>query len=149
MKTRITFAAILCVLFAMAMPVKAQVSITGNGSYLQTFDGLINTGTTPWLDNSTLANWWASRALGTNTLNTGGGGQTTGGLWSYGKNSSTDRAMGSLASGTTGSIAFGVQFQNNTTSTITNVLVAYTGEQWRKGGTLIPQADSEIGRAHV
>ncbi|MDX9929176.1 MAG: T9SS type A sorting domain-containing protein [Bacteroidales bacterium] len=50
-------------------------------------------------------------------------------------NNVTDRALGGIYSSTTGPIGFGLRFVNNTGYTITSLDVAYTGEQWRVGGS--------------
>jgi DNA/RNA endonuclease G (NUC1)/fibronectin type 3 domain-containing protein len=60
------------------------------------------------------------------------GGSTTGDIYSYGAAASTDRALGALRSGTL--IPFyGAKYTNNTGATITSLVVAYTGEEWRLG----------------
>ena len=51
----------------------------------------------------------------------------------------TDRALGSIASGTPGNFAYGVRFQNDTAQAITNITISYTGEQWRNGGNTATQ----------
>ncbi len=53
-------------------------------------------------------------------------------MYSYGAAASTDRALGQLRSGTLIPI-FGAAFTNNTGSTITNLAISYTGEEWRLG----------------
>ncbi len=105
-----------------------QVSITTTGSYSQNFDGLINTGSGTWADNSTIASWHASNTVLTADIGT----SLTIGLHSYGALSNTERALGSIPSNATGAIAYGMQLQNNSSSSLTNMTVAYTGEQWRK-----------------
>ena len=51
----------------------------------------------------------------------------------------TDRALGSIGSGTPGNFAYGVRFQNDTALAITNITISYTGEQWRNGGNTAVQ----------
>ena len=66
----------------------------------------------------------------------------TGALYSFGGagvNPVTDRALGSIASGTPGNFAYGVRFQNDTTLAITDITISYTGEQWRNGGNAATQ----------
>ncbi len=60
------------------------------------------------------------------------GGSTTGDTYSFGVAASTDRALGSLRSGTLVPI-FGSCYTNNTGSTINSITIHYTGEQWRLG----------------
>ena len=115
-----------------------QILASAGSTYTQNFDALANSGTAnPWLDNSTLAGWYAS------TNNTSGmalayrastGTDNTGMMYSYGSSASTDRALGSAASNTSRDLAYGVRFSNDTALTITNVTITYTGEQWRNGG---------------
>ena len=50
----------------------------------------------------------------------------------------TDRALGSLASGTPGDFAYRVRFVNDTAIPQTNILISYTGEQWRAGANPSP-----------
>ena len=102
---------------------------------------MASTGTAnTWTDNSTLPGWYASKTSGTGapavgSYRAGTGTDTTGALYSFGiagMNPVTDRALGSVASGTPGN--FGVRFQNDTAQAITNITISYTGEQWRNGG---------------
>lgn len=57
---------------------------------------------------------------------------TTGDAYSYGAAGSTERALGSLRSGTLIPV-FGACFTNATGFTITGLSVAFTGEEWRLG----------------
>jgi hypothetical protein len=68
------------------------------------------------------------------------GGSTTGDIYSYGSAASTERAFGELRSGTNIPL-FGAKFTNNTGVTITQLDIAYTGEQWRFGGVHTTVAD--------
>lgn len=60
------------------------------------------------------------------------GASNTGDTFSYGAAGSTDRALGSLRSGTL-IATYGACFTNNTGSTLSSLDIAYTGEQWRLG----------------
>lgn len=60
------------------------------------------------------------------------GGSTTGDTYSYGSAASTERALGSLRSGTLVP-NYGAKFTNNTGATITSLDIAFTGEEWRFG----------------
>jgi PEP-CTERM motif len=128
-----------------ALSAQAQVSLTGT-AYTQNFDNLATSGTANvWTDNSTLTGWYASQAGGSvttfpGTYRAGDGSVNTGALYSFGTGTSTDRALGSVSSGTPGTLAYGVRLQNNTGSTIGNLTLSYTGEQWRMGGN--PTAQS-------
>ena len=133
------------VTFALVVqPARAQVPIStlSGGPYTQDFDSLANgpVGAQPvWADNVTLPGWYAARQLGgafTNyTVDVGALG--LGGLYAYGVggvNPVTDRALGVLSSGAVRTLAFGLRFTNDTATTLTNLTVSYTGEQWRQAG---------------
>ena len=115
---------------------QAQVSMTTSGTYSQDFNSLANTGTTVgWFNNSTLANWYAAFQTGTlSVYRPDNGSINTGSIYSYGLTGSTERALGSLSSGTPVVVAYGIQMQNNSAVTISNINVTYVGEQWRCGG---------------
>ncbi|EEF61632.1 PEP-CTERM sorting domain-containing protein [Pedosphaera parvula] len=123
-----------------ALSAQAQVSLTGS-PYTQNFDTLANSGTAnTWTDNTTIAGWYAGTS-GTfsGTYRADIGSSTTGAIYSYGSSAATDRALGSVASGTTGTLAYGVRLQNNTGGMIGNLNLSYTGEQWRNGGNATAQ----------
>ncbi len=110
-------------------------SFTGT-TYSQNFNSLANSGTSiSWNNDSTISGWYATTA----SYNTGNGSSNTGALYSFGSTSSTDRGLGSVASGTTGTIYYGLHLQNNTDSAISQLRVSYTGEQWRNGANTSPQ----------
>lgn len=107
-----------------------QISMTTTSSYSQDFNTLKTSGTTnDWSNNSTLSNWYAVNFNNSYVADNGSG--NAGGIKSYGTGTNTDRALGSLGSGSAMPY-YGVQFRNNSTSAITDFKVAYTGEQWRK-----------------
>jgi hypothetical protein len=60
------------------------------------------------------------------------GDQTTGGQISFGLPNSSNRALGLLATSTTGYTAFGAKFINNTTSALNYINLQFTGEVWRQ-----------------
>jgi hypothetical protein len=62
------------------------------------------------------------------------GSSATGDTYSFGALSSTERALGTLRTGTVIS-SIGVSFSNLTGATITDLEIGYTGEQWRLGST--------------
>ncbi len=111
-------------------------AITSFGTPLtETFNTLAASGTNvAWTDNSTIAGWYASRTA----YNAGTGSSNTGALYSLGT-AAGDRALGSVASGSTNEIYFGVRFVNSTGGTITSLDISYVGEQWRNGGNTTPQ----------
>ncbi len=66
------------------------------------------------------------------------GDQTTGGVIDFGLNDNgavlgTNRALGLLSTGTTGSTTFAVKLVNETSASITNVSMSFTGELWHNG----------------
>jgi MYXO-CTERM domain-containing protein len=110
----------------------AQVSITSlSTAFTQNFDSLASAGTT----NTTMPTGWAfsESGSGSNTTYAAGTGSDNGGnTYSFGAASNSERALGTLLSGSVTS-TFGASFTNNTGSTITRLTISYTGEQWRLG----------------
>ncbi|MEH2173468.1 Calx-beta domain-containing protein [Nostoc sp.] len=107
---------------------------TFTGTYSQNFNSLASSGTsTSWVNDSTISGWYATRT----SYNVGSGTNNTGGLYSFGITG--DRALGSIASASTGAIYYGLRLQNNTGSPITQLQISYTGEQWRNGGNTLQQ----------
>jgi predicted extracellular nuclease len=98
----------------------------------ENFDTLASTGT-----SSVVPNGWAFAETSTNantTYTAGNGGTNGGDTYSFGNTGSTERAFGGLQSGNL-IPTIGASFTNNTSSTITSLAIAYTGEQWRLGAT--------------
>jgi hypothetical protein len=60
------------------------------------------------------------------------GDQTTGGVVSFGLPGSGNRALGLLATSSTGTAAFGAKFINQTTDTLNAISVKVTAEVWRQ-----------------
>src|SRR5688572_12376360 len=127
---------------AISFVASPSSALTNNGSITtlespltESFDTLASTGTgIAWADNATIPGWYSSRV----TYNSGTGSSNTGALYSFGvagTNPVTDRALGSVGSGGTGTIFYGVRFVNNTGNTVTSLDVNYVGEQWRNGGS--------------
>ena len=112
----------------------APIPITGAGSYSQDFDEVLPTSETPWSDDSTLEAWYASHTGATN-VRVGTGSSDDSGLYSFGADGSSERALGSLSSGGTGTIRYGVLFQNTSGSSIKINSLIHTGEQWRKASS--------------
>jgi uncharacterized protein len=122
---------------ATAVPALAagSVSLTAIGTaYSQDFDGLdglASTGT-----SSAVPNGWAFSESGANanaTYTAGTGSGNAGDTYSFGPTPPpVDRAFGGLLSGSL-TPTIGASFSNDTTATITSVLISYTGEEWRIG----------------
>ena len=121
----------------------SQISFTGT-DYFQNFDTLPRAGTfvyneqgpfdVPTAPFSSLPGWAFGRIGGLSqdaAFMVGNGSSARDGVYSFGANGSTDRALGSLA-GPTRSSTFGAVFVNNTGSTINSITISYTGEQWRE-----------------
>lgn len=126
--------------------VHAQILISTNAgnAYSQNFDSLATTGSgIAWANNTTLPGWYAGQQSGTlTTYRTAGGELNAGALYSFGTNgvgTIADRTLGSVSSGTPNTIAYGIRIQNDTADVVTNILVSYTGEQWRNGGNASAQ----------
>ncbi|TDR24678.1 choice-of-anchor D domain-containing protein [Flavobacterium cheniae] len=130
MKLKLFIVALFCSVLGWG-----QVNIVTSGNYTQDFNTLANTGTPTWVDNSTIASWYSQRT-GTGTTYASNTGTTTAGnLYSFGAVApSTERALGSIGSGNAaaGSFAHGLLLRNTSGTTVTNLSVAYTGEQWRR-----------------
>ena len=112
----------------------ATVSLTTLGvPYTQNFDSLPASGSATWTNDSTIAGWYHARTGTGTTVVANDGSSNAGNLYSYGTGTATDRALGSLGSGNAavGNLFWGVRLLNNTGSTITQLDVSYTGEQWR------------------
>ena len=125
----------LLLLCGFGAPALAQnVSLTG-GTYSQNFDTLSNTaGSTT---NTALPQGWQLNETGGGARDNeqyavDTGASNTGDTFSYGAAGSTERAFGSLRSGTLAS-TIGACFTNNTATTLSSLDIAYTGEEWRLG----------------
>lgn len=117
----------------------AQIAVNQlTDTLTENFNSLAETGTqNTWSQNTTLQGWYAYRAanqLPVTLYRADDGSANSGGLYSYGVDA--DRALGSLASGSTGTMVFGLRMKNQTGNTITSVTVSYTAEQWRVASTV-------------
>jgi hypothetical protein len=129
----LALAMLLVSLLSGAHPAQAAGSIsltTAGAPYSQNFDTLATNGT-----SSTLPQGWdfAEAGASANTIYSAGtGSSTTGDTYSFGATANTERAFGGLQSGSL-IPTIGASFTNNTGATITDLAIAYTGEQWRLG----------------
>lgn len=158
MKIIVRFAALV---IATAGALHAQfvsINATGASVYTQNFDGLPITGNATGANGTTafsstngtqthigglggvtgMSGWYGAKRSGN-----GGNGTNliadsgligSGGIYSYGGNGSTDRALGMLASGTN-TMTFGVVFQNDTVATLDEITLTMTGEFWRSSNS--------------
>jgi hypothetical protein len=110
-----------------------QITISAlNSPYTQNFDGMGATGTTFPTD------WTGIRASGSGTANqtltpvVTDGSSNSGAAFNIGTTAATERALGSLASGSTVP-AIGASFRNTTGALISKISLAGAMEQWRSG----------------
>jgi uncharacterized protein len=120
------------------------VSLTAAGvAVTENFDTLSNTaGST---SNISLPTGWFTTETGGGARDneqyaSDTGGSNTGDTYSYGSAGSTDRALGGLQTGTLIPV-IGAAFTNDTGQTLSSLLVAFTGEQWRIGNTATARFD--------
>jgi len=126
--------AALATLFAFIAPnVSAQdVPLVGGAPAVQSFDGLAASGT-----GTALPDGWYFKEDGTNangTYTAGDGSANQGDTYSFGSTGSSDRALGTLRSGSVSTV-IGARLRNDTGNTLNQIDVAYAGEQWRRGGS--------------
>jgi hypothetical protein len=124
------------VLALASLGAQAQASLT-TSPYTQNFDGLANTGASN--AKSTLPTGWdftetGTSALADNLYAADNGAGNGGNVYSYGATSGTDRALGSLRSGSLAAV-IGARFTNATGAALPSLMLAYNGETWRVGGT--------------
>jgi Secretion system C-terminal sorting domain len=116
----------------VAASAQTPISVTAGSVYTQNFNGIGPTGT------AYPTGWSGLRFAGTGTvgqaldLTATDGSANSGGVYNVGSANDTDRAMGTISSNST-TPAFGVAFTNATGAAVTQVNVAYRGEQWRSG----------------
>lgn len=116
---------------AFNIPAPNYISLVSSGSAAtEDFNTLASTGT-----STTVPTGWGyietgSGADGNYTASTGSA--TSGDTYSFGALSNTERAFGSMQSGSVIS-TIGVIYKNNTGGVIKSLSISYTGEQWRLG----------------
>jgi len=129
----IVVAAVLGLVVAGAGAAAGQTSLLAIGTpYTQDFDTLASTG-----QSDVLPAGWALAEAGSSANNdgrytAGTGSSNAGDTYSFGSAGSSERAFGSLLSGTLIPL-IGAAFTNDTGRTISSLDIAYTGEQWRLG----------------
>jgi len=135
MNMMLRFSTVL-ILSGATMAVRAQ-AIPYNGSSAPGQD--FNTLATSGLTNTTLPAGWAFAETGANANTTyragdGTGATPSGDTYSLGTGTDVDRAFGGILSGSLSPVV-GAQLQNTSGGTLSSILIAYTGEQWRLGTT--------------
>jgi hypothetical protein len=127
----------------------AQISFTAiDASYAQTFDAIFGIGDISLSDNDalfpglytfrTIANTQPQLIKAYAVTN------NTGRHYNFGLDGDADRALGTIYSSASGIIQFGFRFVNNTGATITSLIITYTGEQWRTGGSSTSQITNTL-----
>jgi hypothetical protein len=98
---------------------------------------------------NTVNGWYGAKIAGTGTSATdllaNAGITSTGTLYSFGITNDVNRALGTIATGTT-TMAFGALIRNDTGGTITNVKVSFTAEFWRNA---IPSSAGGLAETNV
>ncbi len=111
----------------------AQVNLRSGETYVQDFNTLPSTGTTNAA--TTLPAGWTFLETGTganSTFRAADGTNNTGDTISLGASGSTERALGSLRSGSVASV-YGARLRNDNAGPLVDFSVSYIGEQWRQG----------------
>ncbi len=120
------------------------ISVSNDSPIVQNFDSLVNTGAGTF--DVLPAGWYLTE------LNSGGaadgryvvgtGSSNAGGAYSFGVAAGdTERALGSLGSGTVTPIHFGAQLMNTGSGPITALSISFDGEMWRRGASNPPNGD--------
>jgi predicted extracellular nuclease len=111
----------------------APLGLTAAGC-IESFDGLSNGSTAASLPSGSVFDESGTSGLVNSAYGATDGSSNSGDVYSLGATGSTERAFGSLLSGSlTPTLGFVVR--NETGATITSLTVGYTLEQWRQGGT--------------
>jgi len=136
---------IATLLIAATALVPAAASATGTSplagwtldstNYVQDFDALAATGTSNVLPAGFQIVEIGDGSAADGRYAAGNGSSNGGNAYSFGANGSTDRALGSLASGSVGPVYLGGLFTNGLGATISDLAFAFTGEQWRAGNS--------------
>lgn len=103
----------------------AQVSVP-TGSYFQNF-GVVDINS--WTNNVTYPGWYMVGTFQSHQDITTSPPSNTGGFYTYECNGNNDQKIGSRASGSTGTLRYGVVLQNTTGSAVSHVRVTYKGYQ--------------------
>lgn len=122
----------------------AAIVLTSGATVTEDFNSLPSTGTTTLTAGPELGveqdlpgtEFQGTEVAGTGTFTfvASDGSSISGALFSFGAAGSTERALGTLASGTT-TPAFGAQITNNTGVQITSVAISFFQEQFRSATT--------------
>ena len=120
----------------------SAVVLSDTTPVVQTFDSLLSA-VTP---NTLPAGWYltetGSSAAADGFYAFGTGSSATGGAYSFGAAGSTERALGSVGSGTATPITYGAKFTNLGTGPLTSLTISADGEMWRRGNSSPPNGDT-------
>ncbi len=127
------------ILLFLSSPLFSQVILNNISDVVtEDFDALpesASNSSTAWVNDATLADWFAQQE-DPDPLNLryggsrGTGNSSVSALYSFGNNDG-DKALGAVVSSSSGDISFGLAIQNNTGTDIASMSISYTGEQWR------------------
>lgn len=121
------------ILALVASGAEAQVVLSG-APVSENFDTLASAGS-----SSTMPTGWAFLETGGNgTYTATDGNSTSGDSYSVGAVGSSERAFGSIGSGTVTRVDVGAQLSNQTGSNVGQLTISYVGEQWRLGDVTAP-----------
>ena len=112
-----------------------EVPISNSIPIVQPFDSLASSGTVP---SGTLPTGWYLKEVGAGAAADGlyvvGTGSSNGGnTYSFGAAANSERALGSVGSGSVTSIVYGAKLTNNGSGPITALAISFDGEMWRRG----------------
>lgn len=121
---------ILAILAAMGIAGSASAAITISSLNTPSIQDFLS-----WNGTSAPANWAMTGTTAPVFQGQGTGSGTSGGFWSFGAASSTERALGYLPNGTTAQTAvFTATYQNLTGSAVSQIDLSFDAEQWRNPG---------------
>lgn len=139
---------VAAVALAAAASAQATVSVTSTAfNYSQSFDSLASTGSTAFVNDTTLVGWSLFRVAGTSLAVTAGtGSSNVGGFYSFGSAGSSERALGSIGSNSTDTLNYALALTNNSGVALNSFTLNFDGEQWRNGGvTAVHQLTVQYG----
>ena len=113
-------------------------------TYTQDFDTLANSGTSQALPAGFQIVELGTGAAADGFYAAGTGSSNAGNTYSFGAAGSTERALGSLASGGVSPIYYGGVFTNGLGGIIQSLAFEYTGEQWRAGTSTDDRLDFQF-----
>ncbi len=117
------FSAIVMIILSLTSLAQVPVS---TGSYFQDF-GTVDINS--WTNNVTYPGWYMVGTFQSHQDITSSPPSNTGGFYTYECNGNNDQKIGSRASGSSGTLRYGVVLQNTTGSAVSHVRVSYKGYQ--------------------